>query len=206
MGTEGPVLLKKQHAWGEAELEGEGGGVAEGGGRGHVVEDGAQGAGEGGSVGGVDVLIIIRRRGGRSLHDPLQPDVDASVPGEGGGAAGAVPVAEGVKGTGLDIETKAASALEGVELGGREEVEVPIEGDGDVAVGPKGVDDGLEGGAEAVVAAPGGGRGNEVLVDGKAEGGRDVLVDLDEEDAGGRRCGCRAGRRGRRCRSRRCRA
>ena len=58
VGTEGPGCgfghLKKQHARGEAELEGEGGGVAEGGGRGHVVEDGAQGAGEGSGVGGVD--------------------------------------------------------------------------------------------------------------------------------------------------------
>ena len=43
----------------------------------------------------------------------------------------------------------------------------------------------LEGGAEAVVTAPGGGRGDEVLVDSKAEGWLDPLFDLDEGDAGG---------------------
>ena len=39
-------------------------------------------------------------------------------------------------------------------------------------MGPQGIDDGLEGGAEAVtvVDAPGGGRGDEVQVDGEAEG------------------------------------
>ena len=131
---------------------------------------------------------MIRRRRGRSLHDPLRPDVDAGVLGEGSGVAGAVPVAEGVDGAGGDIETQAAGALEGFELGGRGRLVVPIEGDGDVAVGPQGIDDGLEGGAEAVVAAPGGGWGDEVLFDGEAEGsegGQDLLVDLDEEDAGG---------------------
>ena len=152
-----------------------------------------------GRIGGVDgllplpcirIIIIRRQRGGRrsrrrGLHDPLRPDVDAGVPGEGGGAAGALPVAEGVECAGRGVE-QAAGALEGVELGGREEVEdVPIEGDGHVAVGPKGVDDGLEGGAVAVIAAPGGRRGDEVLIDGEAKGGRDLLVDLDEEDAGG---------------------
>ena len=86
MGAEGPVRhLKKQDARGEAELEGEGGGVAEGGGRGRVVEDGAQGAGEGGGAGGVDGLrIIIRismsiirgsssRRAGRLLGSSRRP-------------------------------------------------------------------------------------------------------------------------------------
>ena len=116
-----------------------------------MVEDGAQGAGEGGGVGGVNGLsirIIRRWWGGSGLHDQLRPDVDARVPGEGCGAAGAVPVAEGVECVGRDIETQAAGALEGVELGGREEIEVvPIKGDGHIAVGPKDVDDGLEGGA-----------------------------------------------------------
>ena len=99
-----------------------------------------------------------------------------------------VPVAEGVEGAGRGVEPQAAGALEGVELGGREEVlleVVPIEGDGHVAMGPKGVDDGLEGGAVAMVAAPGGRRGDAVLIDGEAKGGRDLLVDLDEEDVGG---------------------
>ena len=106
-----------------------------------MIVDGAQGAGECGGVGGVDDGVIrIRRRGSRGLHDQLRPDVDAGVPGEGCGVAWAVPVAEGVEGSGRDIEPKAAGALEGVELGGREEVEVvPIEGDGGVAVGAQGV-------------------------------------------------------------------
>ena len=65
-----------------------------------------------------------------------------------------------------------AGVLDGRQLGGREEVEVvPVEGDGDVGVRAQGLDDGRR--------ARRGGWGDEVLIDGEAEGGRDPLVDLD---------------------------
>ena len=67
-----------------------------------MVEDVAQGACEGGGVGGVEVSSL----GGGAAVACMNRS--AGIPGEGGGAVGAVPVAEGVVGAGRDIETKAA--------------------------------------------------------------------------------------------------